>query len=44
MNRRVDCRLTILFRTDGLACQVDAVILGGDLFHDNKPSRKAMHT
>ncbi|RKP05540.1 Mre11 DNA-binding presumed domain-containing protein [Thamnocephalis sphaerospora] len=24
--------------------QVDMVLLGGDLFHDNKPSRKTMHT
>jgi DNA repair exonuclease SbcCD nuclease subunit len=31
-------------RIGAVACQVDAVILGGDLFHDNKPSRKAMHT
>jgi len=23
--------------------EVDMVLLGGDLFHDNKPSRKIMH-
>ena len=23
---------------------VDALLLGGDLFHENKPSRKCMHT
>ena len=26
-----------------LSCQVDFILLGGDIFHENKPSRNVLH-
>lgn len=34
---------SLLYLGISLQCQVDMVLLGGDLFHDNKPSRKSLY-
>ena len=44
--RTEDVRLfffTLAYLAIYLQCQVDMVLLGGDLFHDNKPSRKSLY-
>ena len=35
--------VTFVYVYDILILQVDMVLLGGDLFHENKPSRKSRH-
>lgn len=33
----------VLFLAFAFRSQVDFILLGGDLFHDNKPSRRCLH-